>query len=201
MIRIATGWMAVGVCSLGILLPSPSAYGSGPKEVKSVKSKVVKTETKGTVAAVGVDTISITTKTGTTADFSATTVTKVERNGKKAALTDIQVGDRAEVEQVNGVTTKIEARSAVKPSGTAKPGTPPQSPVVKVESCGTVTGVGLDAISITTKTGTAYLFAVTATTKVERNGKKALLSDIQTGDLAEVEQINGVTMKIEARGI
>lgn len=194
MIRIATALIAVCVCCLGILLPSPSAHGSGGKGVKSAKPKVVKVETKGTVAGVGVDTISLTTKAGTTADFAAAATTKVERNGKKAVLADIQVGDRAEVEQVDGVTVKIEARGAV------KPGTTPKPKVVKVETYGTVTGVGLDGIAITTKAGTAVQFAATAATKVERNGKRAVLSDIQVGDRAEVEQVDGVTVKIEARG-
>ena len=81
-----------------------------------------------------------------------------------------------------------------------KPGTTPKPKVVKVETYGTVTGIGLDGIAVTTKAGTAVLFATTAATKVERNGKKALLSDIQVGDRAEVEQVDGVTVKIEARG-
>ena len=194
MIRISTGLIAVCVCCLGILLPSPSAHGSGGKEVKSAKPKVVKVETKGTVAGVGVDTISLTTKAGTTADFAAAVTTKVERNGKKAVLADIQVGDRAEIEQVNGVTVKIEARGAV------KPGTTPKPKVVKVETNGTVTGMVLNGIAIMTKAGLVVPFTTSAATKVERNGKKALLSDIQVGDRAEVEQVDGVTVKIEARG-
>ena len=194
MIRISTGLIAVCVCCLGILLPSPSAHGSGGKEVKSAKTKVAKVETKGTVAGVGVDTISLTTKAGTTAYFAATLATKIERNGKKAVLSDIQAGDLAEVEQVGGVTVKIEARSAV------KPGTTPQPKVVKVETYGTITGIGLDGIAVTSKAGVIVQFATTAATKVERNGKKATLADLQVGDLVEVEQVDGVTVRIEARG-
>lgn len=194
MVRFATGLIAVCVCCLGILLPTPSAHGSGAKGAKSSKPKVVKVETKGTVAAVGVDTISLTTKAGTTADLAAPATTKIERNGKKAVLSDIQVGDRAEVEQIDGVTVKIEARGAV------KPGTTPKPKVVKVETYGTVTGVGLDGIAVTTKAGTPVQFAATAATKVERNGKRAVLADTQIGDWVEVEQVDGITVKIEARG-
>ena len=77
---------------------------------KSGKPKVVKTEVKGTVANVGVDFVAVKTAAAEPAAFKIETNTRIERNGKKAMLADISVGDRVEVTLAAGVVVEVEAR-------------------------------------------------------------------------------------------
>lgn len=104
------------VCAASLVLQTAAFASSGEKETKKpVKPKTgvaksVKLEIKGTAYVVAADSISVMTKAGTVAQYPVTATTKVERNDKKAAITDVLTGDKVEIKTVNGVTVEVEAK-------------------------------------------------------------------------------------------
>lgn len=72
--------------------------------------------------------------------------------------------------------------------------------VVKTEVKGTVFLVGPDYVDVTTKTAGLITYKVDAKTRIKRNEKRALLTDIFINDRIEVELVDGVVVELEAKG-
>lgn len=66
---------------------------------------------EGTVAAVGSGHVTIRTRGGTAVQVTVSSSTKIERNGRRVALSAFKVGDRGQARLVAGsqLATKVEA--------------------------------------------------------------------------------------------
>ncbi len=138
---------------------------------------------EGKIAAVDVaaNTVTITPKKGG-ADvvLSVDASTKIKRNGKKVAIADLQVGDKANAKYnpASMLASKIEAKNK---SGNGSSGS---------ELKGVIAGVDTTAstVTITPKSGGANVtLNVDANTSIKRNGKSAGLADLLVGDNVEAK--------------
>lgn len=156
-------------------------------------------ELKGTISAVDVVSSSVTVAAsngGAPVTVVVDSTTYIKRNERPATLSDLQVGDRAEVkyDPTTMLAVKIEAKSPTVP--------PPVPGLAKVE--GTISGVDLvgSSVTITPKRGGAPVTLVVDTnTYIKRNGTPATLADLQLGDKAEAkyDPLTMVAVKIEAK--
>lgn len=172
-----TVWVVlVGVLAAALAVSSTAlaSHGHGKGHVKTHGKGLAHRAVKGMIAApadTSASTITLTLKKGGTFTVTYTANTKVRRNGHKAAVTDLQTGDRAVVVRgKDGNAKKILAHS-------------------KRVFNGTVASVDLtnNAITLNLKKGGTKTFDVTTDTKIIVNDQPGQLSDIQPGWHANVK--------------
>lgn len=183
------GWLVASVALVATLLVSGA-------QLAQAGSKGA--EVEGTLSAIDVAglKITITNKAGVATVAVVNAATKIERNGKKATIDSLVVGERAEAKlDATGIALKLEVKSAsaAPPAGGA---TKPK----EVE--GTLSAVDLIAktATIKTKAGTEVVVTVLDTTKIERNDKKATLDQLIVGEKAEAKfDAAGNASKLETK--
>ena len=157
-------------------------------------------EVEGSISSVGSGFISVAPKKGGAAiTVSVDGSTRIKRDGKNVAVTDLQAGDRVSVKynKTTMLALRIDAK-AKKPSSNSN-----SSSNKTGEVSGVVSSTGLGTITITKRGGSSVTITVDGSTRIKRNGKNVGAADIQSGDKVEVKY-NKTTMlasKIEAKGV
>jgi small nuclear ribonucleoprotein (snRNP)-like protein len=166
-------------------------YNPSTMLASKIEASINWTELKGVIAAVDTtaNTVTITpSKGGANVTLNVDASTKIKRNGKSAALAELQVSDKVE-SKYNGATllaSKIEAKTNT------------------AELKGVIAAVDTTASTVTitpSKGGADVTLTVDASTLIKRNGKSAALADLLVGDKVEAKY-NPVTMlasKIEVK--
>lgn len=146
--------------------------GQAAKSIHAGPRPASGTVARGVVKTTAGDSITLTTKRGTTVTIGITTNTQIRVNGRNAALTDIEPGYHATVFRTtaNGPAKLVSAH---------QPHAQAQGLVVK----GKVASVGSDSLTITLRAGGTVTVEVTASTRIRVRGHAgaAALSDIQNG--------------------
>ena len=157
-------------------------------------------EVEGSISSVGSGSISVAPKKGGAAiTVSVDGSTRIKRDGKNVAVTDLQAGDRVSVKynKTTMLALRIDAK-AKKPSSNSN-----SSSNKTGEVSGVVSSTGLGTITITKRGGSSVTITVDGSTRIKRNGKNVGAADIQSGDKVEVKY-NKTTMlasKVEAKGV
>ncbi|MBI5354243.1 MAG: hypothetical protein HZB50_16490 [Chloroflexi bacterium] len=150
-----------------------------------------KGELKGTISAVDATTVTVTPRSGgVDVVFNVDATTYIKRNNASALITDLLVGDKAEVKYDN--TTMLAAKIEAK------------SPPTNLEVEGFIAAVGTDSVTITPKKGGAdVIVLVDAATVITRNRIPALLTDLLVGDKVEAkyDRVTMLASKIEAKSL
>jgi hypothetical protein len=130
------------------------------------------TVARGVVKTTGTDSITLTTKGGTTVTIGVTNDTKIRVDGQNAGLADIHSGYHA-------IVVRTAADGPARLISAQHPHAQGQGLVVK----GTVASVGTDSLTITLRTGGTVTVHVTPSTRIRVRGHAgaATLSDIQNG--------------------
>jgi Cu/Ag efflux protein CusF len=145
-----------------------AVYNAANNNALLLEAHVKVTELRGTITAIGTNTVAITPTTGAAVTVNVTSDTKIIRNRQPATLADLQENDKVEVSyDSNNNAVVIEAH--IKTS----------------EVRGTITAINGAAVTVTPATGAAVTVNVTADTKVLRNGQPAALTDLQKTDRAK----------------
>jgi len=139
---------------------------------------------RGTVTAVGSDSITLALKRGGSLTLSVTPTTKIRINGVRATLADVKVGFKAFATRArNGSARRILAKN------------PAFRPVVH----GVVSSVGSDSLTLTLRNGDSLNIPVTSATKIHLKCGAASLADLQAGDRAYVKRnADGSARRIQA---
>ncbi len=155
-----------------------------PPVARSVKVKVEALKIVGTVAAVGVDSVTITLADSTQKTVSVNADTKLKIPDTDASgsvtLADLQVGDKIRVKAIAATDSTLLALS-INAKGTHKRGS---------KTVGIVTAVGSSSLTITDKAGVTRTITVNADTKLRAPDRDAsgsvTLADILVGDKVKI---------------
>jgi hypothetical protein len=214
-VLVAGGAVAGGIlsgtlgASAATTSPSPSASAStppsssAPAPAAGLPKRLYGFLERGTITAVGTDSVTIKTATATTT-YSVPSASILDKNGT-ATLSDLKVGDAVVFDTTTRggtVISHLHAGTAIAgrgPVGFAGPGPGGSGPggfgprgrgpggaggpgAIRdgLLLTGTVTAVGTDTVTIKTATATTT-YSVTSTSDIDKSGE-AKLSDLKVGD-------------------
>ncbi|CAB4879053.1 unannotated protein [freshwater metagenome] len=140
-------------------------------------------EAKGTVAAVGADSVTITRRDGSQTTFAVTAQTRLRVPDRDASgtitLADVQVGDRVELHLATDGTTAIALKVE------RNHGRDDGANEVK----GVISAIGADSVTITHRDGSQVTLSVNAQTRLRAPDRDAsgtiTIADLQVGDRVE----------------